>query len=85
VQKEETSSLGLQFPDVPGFFSTADKMNDLMAETVSLWAEDETPPKPRCHVEWFEGNFQEYERDKARRLGEDSLMPSRIKYKKFER
>jgi ATP-binding cassette ChvD family protein len=37
------------------------------------------------HVEWFEGNFQEYERDKARRLGEDSLMPSRIKYKKFER
>jgi ATPase subunit of ABC transporter with duplicated ATPase domains len=37
------------------------------------------------HVEWFEGNFQEYERDKAMRLGEDSLMPSRNKYKKFER
>ena len=37
------------------------------------------------HVEWFEGNFQDYEEDKKRRLGEDSVMPSRIKYKKFER
>lgn len=37
------------------------------------------------HVEWLEGNFQDYKEDKRRRLGEDSLMPSRIKYKKFER
>ena len=37
------------------------------------------------HVEWFEGNFQDYEEDKKRRLGEDSLMPKRIKYKKFAR
>jgi ATP-binding cassette ChvD family protein len=37
------------------------------------------------HVEWFEGNFAEYEEDKKRRLGEDSVMPKRIKYKKFER
>jgi len=37
------------------------------------------------HVEWFEGNFQDYEEDKKRRLGEDSVMPKRIKYKKFER
>jgi len=37
------------------------------------------------HVEWFEGNFQEYEKDKMRRLGEDSVMPKRIKYKKFSR
>ena len=28
------------------------------------------------HVEWFEGNFQDYEEDKKRRLGEDSVMPS---------
>ena len=37
------------------------------------------------HVEWFEGNFQDYEEDKKRRLGEDSLMPKRIKYQKFAR
>jgi ATP-binding cassette ChvD family protein len=37
------------------------------------------------HVEWFEGNFQEYEDDKKRRLGEDSVMPRRIKYKQFAR
>jgi ATP-binding cassette ChvD family protein len=37
------------------------------------------------HVEWFEGNFQDYEKDKMRRLGEDSVMPKRIKYKKFAR
>ncbi|MBM3530607.1 MAG: energy-dependent translational throttle protein EttA [Alphaproteobacteria bacterium] len=37
------------------------------------------------HVEWFEGNFQDYEKDKVRRLGEDSIMPKRIKYKKFSR
>jgi len=37
------------------------------------------------HVEWFEGNFQEYEADKMRRLGTDSTIPHRIKYKKFTR
>jgi ATP-binding cassette ChvD family protein len=37
------------------------------------------------HVEWFEGNFQDYEQDKMRRLGIDSVMPQRIKYKKFSR
>ena len=37
------------------------------------------------HVEWFEGNFQDYEKDKMRRLGADSVMPQRIKYKKFSR
>ncbi|MDP9137316.1 MAG: energy-dependent translational throttle protein EttA [Pseudomonadota bacterium] len=37
------------------------------------------------HVEWFEGNFQEYEEDKKRRLGEDAVMPTRIRYKKFTR
>jgi ATP-binding cassette ChvD family protein len=37
------------------------------------------------HVEWFEGNFQDYEEDKKRRLGEDSVMPRRIKYKQFSR
>jgi len=37
------------------------------------------------HVEWFEGNFQDYEQDKMRRLGIDSIVPERIKYKKFTR
>jgi ATP-binding cassette ChvD family protein len=37
------------------------------------------------HVEWFEGNFQDYEKDKMRRLGTDSTIPHRIKYKKFTR
>ena len=37
------------------------------------------------HVEWFEGNFEAYEEDKKRRLGADSLIPSRIKFQKFGR
>ncbi|MFZ2067861.1 MAG: energy-dependent translational throttle protein EttA [Xanthobacteraceae bacterium] len=37
------------------------------------------------HVEWFEGNFQDYEQDKMRRLGTDTVLPQRIKYKKFTR
>lgn len=35
------------------------------------------------HVEWFEGNYADYEEDKKRRLGEDAL-PHRIKYKKLD-
>ncbi|WP_424970945.1 energy-dependent translational throttle protein EttA [Dinoroseobacter sp. S76] len=38
-----------------------------------------------AHVEWFEGNFEAYEEDKARRLGPDALEPKRVKYKKFTR
>src|ERR1700690_1160141 len=37
------------------------------------------------HVEWFEGNFQDYEKDKMRRLGQDSAIPHRVKYKKLTR
>ena len=37
------------------------------------------------HLEWFEGNFQEYEADKMRRLGTNSVIPHRLKYKKFSR
>jgi ATP-binding cassette ChvD family protein len=37
------------------------------------------------HVEWFEGNFEEYEADKLRRLGTDSVDHRRIKYKQFAR
>ncbi|MFN5719344.1 MAG: energy-dependent translational throttle protein EttA [Bradyrhizobium sp.] len=37
------------------------------------------------HVEWFEGNFQDYEKDKMRRLGQDSIIPHRVKYKKLTR
>ena len=37
------------------------------------------------HVEWFEGNFESYEEDKKRRLGIDSTITKRIKYKKLTR
>jgi energy-dependent translational throttle protein EttA len=37
------------------------------------------------HVEWFEGNFAAYEEDKKRRLGIDSVIPHRLKYKQFSR
>ncbi|MEO8481378.1 MAG: energy-dependent translational throttle protein EttA [Acidobacteriota bacterium] len=37
------------------------------------------------HVEWFAGNFQEYEADKKRRLGADADQPHRIKYRKLTR
>src|SRR3954467_4494954 len=37
------------------------------------------------HVEWFEGNYQDYEADKKRRLGQDADQPHRIKYKRFAR
>ena len=37
------------------------------------------------HVEWFEGNFEEYEADKKRRLGSDADQPHRIKYKPLAR
>ncbi len=38
-----------------------------------------------AHVEWFEGNFEDYEEDKKRRLGPDALEPKRLKHKKFVR
>jgi ATP-binding cassette ChvD family protein len=37
------------------------------------------------HVEWFEGNYQDYEEDKKRRLGPEAEIPHRIKYKRFSR
>jgi len=37
------------------------------------------------HVEWFEGNYDAYEQDKKRRLGEDYIKPTRIKYKPITR
>ncbi len=38
-----------------------------------------------AHVEWFEGNFEAYEEDKKKRLGEDAVQPKRVKFKKFAR
>ena len=38
-----------------------------------------------AHVEWFEGNFEDFEEDKKRRLGNDAMQPKRIKHKKFAR
>lgn len=37
------------------------------------------------HVEWFEGNFQDYEEDKRRRLGPEATEPSRIRYRPLAR
>lgn len=37
------------------------------------------------HVEWFEGNFEDYEQDKIRRLGADSVNPKRVTYKPLTR
>ncbi len=37
------------------------------------------------HVEWFEGNFEDYEKDKIRRLGEDAVKPHRTRYKTLTR
>jgi ATP-binding cassette ChvD family protein len=38
-----------------------------------------------AHVEWFVGNFEDYEEDKKRRLGAVAMEPKRIKHKKFAR
>jgi ATP-binding cassette ChvD family protein len=37
------------------------------------------------HVEWFEGNFEDYEQDKIRRLGADAVNPKRVTYKRLTR
>jgi ATP-binding cassette ChvD family protein len=37
------------------------------------------------HVEWFEGNFQDYEEDRKRRFGDEATRPHRITYKKLTR
>jgi predicted RNase H-like HicB family nuclease len=50
VHKDKATAFGVQFPDVPGCFSAADDMDDLVGsamEALSLWAEDETLPLPR--------------------------------------
>jgi hypothetical protein len=36
------------------------------------------------HVEWFEGNYQEYEKDRRRRMGADADQPHRIKYRRID-
>ena len=37
------------------------------------------------HVEWFQGNYESYEEDRKRRMGEDANIPTRIKYKPITR
>ena len=37
------------------------------------------------HIEWFEGNYADYEEDRRRRLGPEAEIPKRIKYKQFSR
>ncbi len=36
------------------------------------------------HVEWFEGNYQSYEEDRRRRMGDDGVSPRTIKYKSIK-
>ncbi len=36
------------------------------------------------HVEWFEGNYQDYEKDYKRRKGADADQPHRIKYRRID-
>ena len=51
VHKEPNSAFGVQFLDLPGCFSAADNMDDLVGNAMvalSLWAEDEAMPKPRA-------------------------------------
>ncbi|RUW28012.1 energy-dependent translational throttle protein EttA [Mesorhizobium sp. M1E.F.Ca.ET.041.01.1.1] len=38
-----------------------------------------------AHVEWFEGNFEEYEKDKLRRLGAEAATPHRMTHKRLTR
>jgi ATP-binding cassette ChvD family protein len=38
-----------------------------------------------AHVEWFEGNFEAYEEDKVRRLGDEATRPGRMTYRKLTR
>jgi ATP-binding cassette ChvD family protein len=37
------------------------------------------------HIEWFEGNYEDYEKDKIRRLGADAVNPKRVTYKRLTR
>jgi ATP-binding cassette ChvD family protein len=37
------------------------------------------------HIEWFEGNFEAYEEDKRRRLGDAAVEPHRMTFRRFER
>jgi len=36
------------------------------------------------HVEWFEGNYQDYEKDRKKRMGADADTPHRIKYRRID-
>jgi len=50
VHKDEDSAYGVSFPDVPGCFSAADRLEDVIgnaAEALSLWFEDGSVPAPR--------------------------------------
>jgi hypothetical protein len=35
------------------------------------------------HVEWFEGNYSEYEADLKRRIGDEAATPHRVRYRKL--
>ncbi len=60
-------------------YSCRDGFREKLNPSYELAFEDD------AHVEWFEGSFQDYEKDKMRRLGQDSIIPHRLKYKKLTR
>jgi hypothetical protein len=57
---------------------TTDQERDRIATHILAFEGD-------SHVEWFEGNFQDYEKDKMRRLGQDSIIPHRKMLLRFPR
>jgi len=51
---------------------------DRMATHILAFVDD-------SHLAWFEGNFEDYEKDKVRRLGADALNPHKMTYKRLTR
>lgn len=54
VHKDDDSAYGVQFPDIPGVFSAADEINDIIKEAVDalqLYAEDSELPAASSHAE----------------------------------
>ena len=68
AHKEEGSSFGVSFPDVPGVYSAADDMDDLVpnaAEALSLYAEDGPLPPPPASMRsaWIPGSPRNLRRE----------------------
>jgi predicted RNase H-like HicB family nuclease len=54
VEKDTDSAYGVQFPDIPGCFSAADRAEDIVPnaiEALQLWREDMPLPEPSSHAD----------------------------------